>query len=59
MRNEKRFTLAMLEQAEHELAQGDSGRHNNPSRTRSWNKRWRAYWQPLCLFIATTLLFLS
>jgi hypothetical protein len=32
----KRFTLAMLEQAERDLAEGDSGRHGNPGRTRRW-----------------------
>jgi hypothetical protein len=35
---EKRFTLAMLEEAERILAEGDSGRHNNPDRTRRWNR---------------------
>jgi hypothetical protein len=34
----KRFTLAMLEEAERDLAEGDSGRHSNPSRTRRWNR---------------------
>lgn len=38
MTNEKRFTLAMLEQAERQLAEGDSGRHSNPGRTRRWNE---------------------
>jgi hypothetical protein len=33
---EKRFTLAMLEEAERILAEGDNGRHNNPGRTRRW-----------------------
>jgi hypothetical protein len=28
----------MLEQAERDLAEGDSGRHNNPGRTRRWNR---------------------
>jgi hypothetical protein len=32
-----RYTLADLELAERDLAEGDSGRHNNPGRTRRWN----------------------
>jgi hypothetical protein len=34
----KTYTLADLEQAERELREGDSGRHNNLGRTRRWNQ---------------------
>jgi hypothetical protein len=33
----RRFTLAMLERAERDLAEGDSGRHSNPGRTHGWH----------------------
>lgn len=36
---EQRYTLADLEEAERRLAEGDSGRHNNPGRTRRWNRQ--------------------
>jgi hypothetical protein len=38
---ERRYTLAGLEAADRELAEGDSGRHMNPGRTRRHNLYWQ------------------
>jgi len=34
-----RYTVANLEEAERDLAEGDSGRHSNPGRTKRWNRQ--------------------
>ena len=34
-----RYTLADLKEAEERAREGDSGRHNNPGRTRRWNRQ--------------------
>jgi hypothetical protein len=41
-KDDRTYTLADLEEAEKNLREGDSGRHNNPGRTRRWNEQARA-----------------